>query len=109
MFSLLSFYKELAVANRQMLKKNRRIVNMYNFRLLRILLAFTAGLLLLLTVLAYLPMVEYFSSARYRILFASAFGGMLVLLLVSRVFSDRALNWTIPLLYGYIVLISSFS
>ena len=109
MFSLLSFYKELAVANRQMLKKNRRIVNMYNFRLLRILLAFTAGLLLLLTVLAYLPMVEYFSSARYRILFASAFGVMLVLLLFSLVFSDRALGWTIPLLYGYIVLISSFS
>ncbi|MDE7227720.1 MAG: response regulator [Treponemataceae bacterium] len=109
MFSLLSFYKELAVANRQMLKKNRRIVNMYNFRLLRILLAFTAGLLLLLTVLAYLPMVEYFSYVRYRVLFGSAFGVMFVLLLFSFVFSDRALGWTIPLLYGYIVLISSFS
>ncbi len=109
MFSLLSFYKELAVANRQMLKKNRRIVNIYNFRLLRILLAFTAGLLLLLTVLAYLPMVEYFSFVRYRVLFGGAFGVMFVLLLFSFVFSDIALGWTIPLLYVYIVLISSFS
>ena len=107
--NVISFYKDVTADSRRMLKKNQQIINVYNVHVLKILLAITTVCLLFLTLLAYLPSLDYFYHLKYQILFASSFVVMFAFLLVCLVFQDFVGEHTVPFLYAYIVLISAFS
>ena len=109
MSSLLSFYKKLTDTNRQLLRKNQWIVNIYNFRLLKILLAITVGVLFFLTVFSCIPSVTFFYHANYQLLFISTFFMTFVMLVLSLVAPGWVSERTLPFSYMYIVLISAFS
>ena len=109
MSNLISLYKRLTDSNKEMLKKNRQIVNVYNVHVLKILLAITTVSMLLLTLLSYLPSIDYFYQLKYQILFATSFIISFAFLLVTLAFQDFVSEHTVPFLYAYIVLISAFS